>query len=71
MPADESWLCTNPACRKVVIVPVERAGVTAPRCECGALLKKRYVSPAIRYLQFLRLDDPILTEPSSSGKVCE
>jgi hypothetical protein len=28
-----------------------------PRCACGAAMKKRYVSPLLSHLEFLRLDE--------------
>ena len=55
---EDGWHCTNPACGREV--QLERSGsieVGNPRCSCGAVMKKRYASPALTYLDFLRLDE--------------
>jgi hypothetical protein len=55
---EDRWHCTNPACGREV--QVERSGSIEagnPRCFCGAVMKKRYASPALTYLDFLRLDE--------------
>jgi hypothetical protein len=58
MKSEDRWHCTNPACGCEVLV--ERSGSADgknPRCSCGATMKKRYVSPALTYLEFLRLEE--------------
>lgn len=55
MKMGERWHCTNPACRCEVLV--ESSGKidgTNPACACGATMKKKYGSPALTYLEFLR-----------------
>ena len=67
MKSGESWHCINPAC--LCQVRVEIAGEIEgqnPRCICGGLLKKTYTSPVFKYLDFLRLDQPVLTRRNSS-----
>ena len=58
MKTEDRWHCTNPACRCEVQVE-QSAAVEGenPRCSCGAPMKKRYASPALSYLDFLRLDE--------------
>jgi hypothetical protein len=51
--------CTNPPCGCEVLV--ERSSGEDgknPRCSCGAAMKKRYVSPVLTYLDFLRIEEP-------------
>ena len=58
MKSEDRWHCTNPACG--CEVPVERSGSEDgknPRCSCGAAMKKRYVSPVLNYLDFLRIEE--------------
>lgn len=60
----ESLHCTNPDCPAEAASQIDGAAEIAdPRCACGAPLKKRYVSPVFRYLDFLRLDEPGLSDP--------
>jgi hypothetical protein len=57
---EDRWQCTNPACGCEVLV--ERGGSKDgknPRCACGAAMKKRYVSPVLTYLEFLRVDETV------------
>lgn len=59
MKVGEHWRCTNPACRCEVLV--ETGGNmhgSNPVCTCGAVLKKKYASPALTYLEFLRTEQP-------------
>ncbi|HEY1422393.1 MAG TPA: hypothetical protein VGF20_03000 [Candidatus Acidoferrum sp.] len=54
------WHCTNHSCNAEVVVQAEDQSNDAnPRCACGAPLKKKYTSPVFRYLDFLRLDEPV------------
>ena len=66
MKTRERWHCTNPHCTCEVIV--ETSGEiegSNPHCACGAPMKKKYASPAISYLEFLRLEE---TPKSGSRK---
>jgi hypothetical protein len=59
----ERWHCMNAACRKErVIELMEVRAASNPRCDCGAEMKKAYSAPVFRYLEFLRLDEPVLAE---------
>jgi hypothetical protein len=56
MKTEDRWHCTNPTCGCEVLV--ERAGTVEgenPRCSCGAAMKKKYTSPLLTHLDFLRL----------------
>jgi hypothetical protein len=58
MKSEDRWRCTNPACGCEVLV--EHSGNEDgqnPRCTCGAAMKKRYVSPVLAYLDFLRIEE--------------
>jgi hypothetical protein len=58
MKSEDRWHCTNPVCGCEVLV--ERTGSEGgknPRCSCGAAMKKRYVSPALTYLDFLHIEE--------------
>jgi hypothetical protein len=69
MKTGERWHCTNPACRCEVLVQVHsEVDGNNPRCVCGTPMKKKYVAPNFTYLEFLRVDDPIVvTEASRKG----
>jgi hypothetical protein len=56
MKAKEHWHCTNQRCGCQVVVKIggEVEGQD-PRCACGALMEKKYTSPASAYLDFLRV----------------
>ena len=59
----ERWHCMNAACRKeVAVADSEIAAGNRPRCSCGAEMKRAYTPPTLRYLDFLRLEEPLLTE---------
>ena len=63
MKSGERWHCTNSACHLEVVVDSPGAiEGTNPRCACGAIMKKEYTSPVFRYLDFLRLDEPVLSD---------
>jgi len=58
MKSEYRWHCTNPACGCEVLV--ESGGGEDgknPRCSCGAAMKKRYVSPVLTYLDFLKIEE--------------
>jgi hypothetical protein len=66
MKIGEQWHCTNPACRSEVLVQLgSPAGFGNPRCACGAPMKKKYTPPALTYLEFLRVEDPVSVGPGS------
>ena len=63
MKAGERWHCTNDACRAEIIVDSQGSiEGNNPRCACGAAMKKEYVSPVFRYLDFLHLEEQVLSE---------
>lgn len=57
----ERWRCTNQNCGCTIVIesgtPCD--GIN-PRCSCGSVMKKEYKSPVLSYLDFLRLDPPLL-----------
>jgi hypothetical protein len=56
--SQDRWHCTDPACGCEELV--ESSGSEEgknPLCSCGALMKKRYVSPVLTYLDFLCLEE--------------
>ena len=58
MKTHDRWLCTNPACGcELLVVSRASEGGKNPRCSCGAAMKKRYVSPVLTYLDFLKLEE--------------
>jgi hypothetical protein len=58
MRSEDRWHCTNPACGcEVLVEPSGSEDAKNPRCSCGAAMKKRYVSPVLTYLDFLRVED--------------
>ena len=63
MKARERWHCTNTECGCQVVVEIggEIEGQN-PRCACGGIMRKKYVSPVFTYLVFL-LSDRRLTPP--------
>jgi hypothetical protein len=36
-----------------------------PRCSCGSAMKKKYTWPVFRYLNFLQVEDEVLSEQIS------
>jgi hypothetical protein len=64
MKSGESWHCTNPACCLEITVGSASIEGTNPRCACGGIMKKKYTSPVFRYLDFLRLEEPVVFEPA-------
>lgn len=62
----ERWHCTNPACHCAILV--EKSGEIEGRnlqCTCGSVMKKVYSPPVIRYLDFLRFEQPAVIRRSS------
>jgi hypothetical protein len=65
----DRWHCINPKCGCEVLV--ESSGEVQggnPRCTCGASMKKKYVSPVLSYLEFLRVDEPVASRDRSRGE---
>jgi len=61
MKTGEQWRCTNPVCHCEVLVQSDSAlQGENPRCVCGSPLKKKYAPPHLTYLEFLRIEDPLL-----------
>ena len=58
MKREDRWHCTNPACGCEVLVEsgAREEGKNA-HCSCGAPMKKKYTSPMVTYLNFLRLEE--------------
>jgi hypothetical protein len=66
--AADRWQCTNPVCgREVPVESGREVPGSNPPCACGAPMKKKYVSPALSYLEFLRVDEPLVPRGSSRG----
>jgi hypothetical protein len=66
MKKGELWHCTNLFCRSEILVQSDsELEGSNPRCVCGAPMKKKYVPPALTYLEFLRVDDPIAAQGGS------
>jgi hypothetical protein len=58
-PSGERWHCMNPNCRREAILEAwDRRDGTNPRCPCGAVMKREYAPPVLRYLDFLRMEEP-------------
>jgi hypothetical protein len=54
MRSGDLWHCTNPACREELSVGHDKEiEVDHVYCACGGIMKKAYISPAFRYLDFL------------------
>ena len=63
----ETWHCINTSCGTTVVVQVgTKIDGANPHCSCGAAMKKKYTSPVFRYLDFLRIEDPVLSARTSS-----
>ena len=58
MKSEDRWHCINPACGcEVLVASGGSEDGNNPRCSCGAAMKKRYVSPVLTYLDFLKLEE--------------
>ena len=58
MKSEDRWHCTNPACGCEVRVESSASeDGKNPRCSCGTAMKKKYTSPMLTYLSFLRLEE--------------
>jgi len=59
----ERWHCMNPTCKREEILNHSEGGLRGnPRCICGEEMKKTYSPPVFRYLEFLRLAEPVVSE---------
>ena len=59
----ESWHCTNRTCTaEISMTTIRPSDGTSPLCSCGAPIKKDYTPPVFTYLDFLRIDEPVLAE---------
>ena len=69
MKTSDRWHCTNPNCRcEVLVESASEVPGSNPLCTCGAPMKKKYVSPVLSYLEFLRVDEPLVSRGSSRGE---
>jgi hypothetical protein len=67
MKTGEQWRCTNLVCHCEVLVQSDSAlQGENPRCVCGSPLKKKYAPPHLTYLEFLRIEDPLLVNGISN-----
>jgi len=58
MKSEDRWHCINPACGcEVLVASGGSEDGKNPQCSCGAAMKKRYVSPVLTYLDFLKLEE--------------
>jgi hypothetical protein len=65
MKSGERWHCINPACNCEVLVESDsNVSGGSPRCVCGSSMKRNYVPPVFKYLDFLRVDDPEMAQQS-------
>jgi len=54
MRSGERWHCINRSCRcEVLVESGSHAGGQSPRCACGGPMKRNYVPPVFKYLEFL------------------
>ena len=59
----DSWHCTNRACTaEISMTTIRPSDGTNPLCSCGAAIKKDYSPPVFTYLDFLRVEEPVLAE---------
>lgn len=66
MKSSERWHCTNPECHCEILVESDgKIDGQNPRCSCGGVMKKKYSSPALSYLEFLRLDETLIHKERS------
>ena len=58
MKTEDRWHCTNPSCGCEVLVETSAGSNGAnPHCSCGGVMKKKYASPMLTYLDFLHLEE--------------
>jgi hypothetical protein len=58
MKSGERWHCVNNSCHCEILVESNSTVAGAsPRCVCGAPMKRNYVPPVFKYLEFLRVEE--------------
>ncbi|HZC64968.1 MAG TPA: hypothetical protein VE545_00220 [Candidatus Dormibacteraeota bacterium] len=58
MKSGERWHCVNAHCPSEVLVESDSGTAGAsPRCVCGAAMKRNYIPPVFKYLDFLRMEE--------------
>jgi hypothetical protein len=69
MTTADRWYCSNPDCGcEASVESVGEVQRSNPRCACGALLTKKHVSLGFSYLEFLRVDEPLVPPGRSRGE---
>ena len=69
MKSGERWHCVNPACNCEVLVESDgKVSGENPRCACGRPMKRNYVPPAFKYLDFLRVEEPAEMQQRSGDR---
>jgi hypothetical protein len=59
MKSGERWHCVNQACHCEILVESDgQIPGASPRCACGSVMKRNYVPPVFKYLDFLRVEEP-------------
>jgi len=54
---EREWICTNKDCRiETVFIGETESGISAPKCTCGAALKKCYTPPRLKGLEGKELE---------------
>lgn len=45
----QEWICTNPDCRiETVLTNETESEISAPKCTCGAAMKRYYTPPSFK-----------------------
>ena len=58
----ELWRCMDIACRREMLLQtIDKVPGANPRCSCGSIMKKNYSPPVFQYLEFLYLEEPVLS----------
>jgi hypothetical protein len=54
---EREWICTNKDCRiATLLIGETESGISAPKCLCGASLKKCYMPPHFKSLEGKELE---------------
>ena len=62
----DSWHCTNRACTaEISMTTIRPSDGSHPFCSCAAAIKKDYNAPVFTYLDFLRVEEPVLAEQAA------
>ncbi len=60
MKSGEQWHCTNPWCHcEILVQTTSQIEGDNPRCACGSVMKKKYVTPHVAYLGFLQVEETV------------